>query len=939
KSPRGLNTRLPRPKPSDAAYMIFTSGSTGKPKSILVDHSALSTSTVGKGRAYSLNESSRVLQFSSYVFDVSLSEIFETLTFGGTICVPSGVERLQNLPAFIAKTRVNTALLTSSFVRTISPADVPSLHTLILVGEAPAADVLETWINHTTVANAYGPSEICVFCTTHVYKSAKEPASTVGRGFGCACWIVEPNDHQRLAPIGCIGELLVQRQTAKCYLNDEEKSRAMFLKSVDWLPSPSADDTRHFFKTGDLVRYMANGVIEYLGRRDGQVKVRGYRVELGEIEHSIKRALPSAEFVAIDVIRKDLREALVAFVSYQGDSPSQQSNNADKDLTNWLLPMDNARREELSKVADSIGRVLPAYMVPGFFIPLQEMPLGTSLKLDRKRLREFANEMSAETLKMFALDSEEKVEPTTDVEFKLRDIWATVLNIAPKEIGKNDRFLSIGGDSITAIQMVQLALRHGIGLTMAKVFEDSRLSKLAESAASGDTSHHYDVDPFALLAPDEKSTITSAVSDDCGVASEMVEDIFPCTSLQEGLLALTMKQPGAYIAKSVYRLGETVDVARFRDAWDQTVAACGNLRTRIIARNGRSLQAVLREGPQWEDTDGMSLQQFMNSAQHFEMQHGSRLCRYALVQSGGKRYFVLIIHHATFDGWAMNLVLGTLFNIYRGLSALDMKPYSTFINYTTQLDQDSSRAYWTEQLEGAQCAAFPRVESPLSSAKGVSRVMTTVVDMPKSMSRVATKATTLRAAWAMVLARYCETDDVCFGTTVSGREANVAGLDRMAGPAVATVPLRIRLNRQQQVSEFLRDVQRQASEMTAHEQFGLRNIAGISQQAKEACSFSSLLLIQPAQQVAAGKDSQSEALLLPAAADEYSLDDTQDGYFNYPLVLMCHTFPDRVEFQFTYHINAVTEQQLHALSRHLEHVFNQLNMQADSPLESISVAS
>jgi amino acid adenylation domain-containing protein len=943
KLPRGLRTALPRPNPSSAAYMIFTSGSTGKPKSILVDHAALSTSTVGKGRAYSLNESSRVLQFSSYVFDVSLSEIFETLTFGGTICVPSDVERLQNLPDFMEQTRVNTALLTSSFVRTISPAAVPSLHTLILVGEAPATDVLETWINrdHTTVANAYGPSEVCVFCTTHVYRSATEPATTVGRGFGCACWIVEPNDHQRLAPVGCVGELLVQRQTAKGYLNDEERSRATFLKSVDWLPTPSADDTRHFFKTGDLVRYMANGVIEYLGRRDSQVKVRGYRVELGEIEHSIKRALPSARFVAIDVIRRDLREALVAFVGYhQADNASQRSSNnsADKDLTHWLLPMDHARREELSQVADSIGRVLPAYMVPGFFIPLREMPFGTSLKLDRKRLREFANEMPADALQTFALDGEEKVQPTTDVEFKLRDIWATILHIAPQDIGKNDRFLRIGGDSITAIQMVQLALRHGIGLTMASVFEDSRLASLAASAASGDTSQRYDVDPFSLLAPDEKSTIISAVCDDCGVASEMVEDAFPCTSLQEGLLALTVKQPGAYVAKSVYRLGETVDVARFRDAWDQTVAACGNLRTRIVAHDGRSLQAILREQARWEDADGMSLQQFMNSAQHFEMQHGSRLCRYALVHSGGKRYFVLIIHHATFDGWAMNIVLGTLFKIYQGLSALDIKPYSAFIHYTTQLDQDASRAYWREQLEGAQCAAFPRVELPLSTAKGVSRVLKTVVNMPKSVSRVATKATTLRAAWAVVLARYCETDDICFGTTVSGREAKVAGLDMMAGPAVATVPVRIRLDRQQQVSEFLRDVQRQASEMTVHEQFGLRNIAAISQQAKEACTFSSLLLIQPAQQVAAGEDSQSEALLLPASAEEYSLDEMQDAYFTYPLVLMCHTFHDRVEFQFTYHENAVTEQQLHALSRHLEHVFHQLNIQPDSPLESISVA-
>ena len=425
---------------------------------------------------------------------------------------------MQNIAGFIAEARVNTALLTSTFIRTLTPADVPSLETLILVGEAPAKDILDTWLGHVTVANAYGPSEVCIFCTSHVYQSAEEPPTAVGRPHGGACWIVEPDNYNRLAPIGCTGEILVQRQVAKGYYKDEAKTKASFFRSVEWLPPMSASDTRQFYKTGDFAKYHFDGTLEYLGRRDMQVKVRGHRVELEEAEYSIKQALANADHVAVDVIHGQSIEALVAFVSFIDES-GREDGGATEDLKESLLPMDESLRESLHVVVENLKTTLPKYSIPALFLPLRRMPFGgTSMKLDRKRLRDFVNSLSPELLTQFSLGSREMVEPTTEMEFRLRDVWAHVLKIAPEGIGKNDSFLQIGGDSISAIQLVTQAQQRGIRVEIAKIFADSRLSQMAATAAEVDIGCTQETEPFSLLPSDAVEAIKSTIRDACQLA-------------------------------------------------------------------------------------------------------------------------------------------------------------------------------------------------------------------------------------------------------------------------------------------------------------------------------------------------------------------------------------------------------------------------------------
>ena len=922
---------------SNTAYLIFTSGSTGKPKAITVDHSALSTSLCGNGKAYAMHQGSRVLQFSSYVFDVSLSEILETLVSGGTVCIPSETDRLQNISGFIAEARVNTALLTSTFLRTLTPGDVPSLETLILVGEPPAKDILNTWLGHVTVANAYGPSEVCMFCTSHVYQSAEEPPATVGRPYGGACWIVEPDNHNRLAPIGCTGELLVQRQVAKGYYRDSAKTKEAFFKSVEWLPTPSANFTGQFYKTGDFAKYHFDGTIEYLGRRDMQVKVRGHRVELEEVEYSIKQRLANVDHVAVDVIRGHSIETLVAFINFPNNTPGPQEGEI-KDLPEWLLEIDESLRETLRVAIEHVKTTLPKYSIPSVFLPLRRMPFVTSMKLDRKKLREFANNLSQERLTKFSLGSEVMVEPTTEMEFRLRDIWAQVLKTPAEGIGKNDSFLQVGGDSILAIRLVTLAQQRGIGLTITNIFADSRLSQMASAASSVEIRYRQETEPFSLLSSGGVKAIKSSIRKDCGLISEEnIEDVYPCTSLQEGLMALAVKQPGSYITKNVYRLSKGVDSSRFKASWARTVELCGNLRTRIILHQGGTLQALIKEDPAWEATDGCDIRSVIRNSKAIKMQYGERLCRYGLMDGDhDERYFVLVIHHAVFDGWSLNIVLDTLYRVYRDIDIPRLQPYAGFIDYVINLDQVQAGEYWKAQLDGAHRASFPPQNRHIGP-HSASRTMKTNIPFPRSTNTSITKATILRAAWAVVLARYCDTDDVCFGTTVSGRHAPVFGVERMAGPAVATVPVRVRLDRQLPVRTFLEQIQQQASDMVAYEQFGLQKIARLGSPTKEACDFSSLMVIQPTQHVIPVKDATETAVLSPAG-QEYAAEEGMEGYFTYPLVVQGLTHIDSVELHLTYDPCAVFAPQLRALSYHFKNVVKQLLTQDTTPLGSLHLS-
>nr|POF18032.1 nonribosomal peptide synthetase dtxs1 [Quercus suber] len=993
--PKAAIIAKPVSTPANVAYVLFTSGSTGTPKGVVIEHRSLASTISLLGPRIGLDKSSRVLQFSSYVFDVSVGEIFATLLYGGSVCVPSEDDRIGDLEAFIRNAEVDTMMLTPSFAGTLTPMQIPSVRSVVLAGEAPKRDVVQTWVSAVRLMNNYGPAETCIYATSQKLQDLQSSPSNIGRGCNTSLWIVEPDNHDRLAPVGCIGELLIQGPgLAREYLNDEEKTACAFIYSPSWLP-PSP--FRRLYKTGDLARYNDDGTIDYVGRKDVQIKLRGQRVEPGEIEyHVIQHFGPGADALVQMMHGLLTAQSAVIVVFICIDT---QAARASVDAADVVLKQDFGGKDVLRELNDYLSAVLPDYMVPTYSFPVHQLPLTSSGKIDAQSLRLAVMSLTTEELAQYSATQRGRFSaPVSVMERALQELWADVLGLAAETIGRDDSFLQLGGDSIAAIRLVAAARRKGIQLTVSLIFKDPRLRQVAASAGAGKliTEEHLEpwslvptaerasiehdiweqcrladapisavltaarrkgiqltvslifkdprlrqvaasagagkliteehLEPWSLVPTAERASIEHDIWEQCRLADAPISavlDVYPTTALQEGLMALAVKQPGSYTARYTFALAPGVDVERFKVAWTQTMQACPVLRTRIVFSGGTSWQAVVDGASKWGLADGLSSQGAEEMAR--PMEYGSALCRYTLLSKGGNLVFALTLHHAIFDGWSLGLILQTLDRFFDGDATSDtvLTPYVGFVKYARGLDTTQASEYWGTQLTAAIRPVFPRERAAFaSSLPSTSGSVHRKIVFASQTSSSITMATILRAAWAIVLARYNDnTDDITFGAAVAGRQAPVNGIESMVGPVISTVPVRVKLPRQQPVAQFLRDVQAQGAEMIPFEQMGLQNIAKLGSDAREACAFSTLFVIQPRTMFS----STGNSLLVMPSADLSAVTEIDLAtYFTYPLVAQCHLGDRDVVLQLIYDSAMLSAGQLETMARQYEHVIEQL---------------
>lgn len=473
--------------PESTIFIVFTSGSTGLPKGVMSSHRSF-VSGVHYRRSILEMPSPRVFDFASYSFDVSADNILATLMIGGCICVPSDSDRQNDIAGAINRLNVNSADLTPSVARLIDPDTVPGLKVLKLGGELSSVSDVARWAPKLKLVNVYGPSE-CLLIAINILTEDGNPR-TIGKGHGAVTWIVDPEDHNTLVPVGATGELVVEGPiVTKGYLHDPDRTAKVFIDAPRWLQERQDRDkpSRHLYKTGDLVHYNPDGTLNFVGRKDTQVKVRGQRVELSEVEHHIqkqllsqtgKRVNPVVDLITAGELQG--RPTLVGFLALSQVETTEPEDPQRLRQMMWNLTKD------LNK---SLLRSIPQYMIPSVYIPLWAFPLNASGKTDRRRLKEVGSSYSRQELAALRAPppsasgtpttTKQRSAPRTLMERNLQTMWSTVLGLHWSEIARDDDFFQLGGDSINAIQLAALATSRHLSLTAESIIRNPVLSRMA----------------------------------------------------------------------------------------------------------------------------------------------------------------------------------------------------------------------------------------------------------------------------------------------------------------------------------------------------------------------------------------------------------------------------------------------------------------------------
>jgi amino acid adenylation domain-containing protein len=487
-----ITTLLPSTKGSDTAYIIFTSGSTGTPKGVVVTHQAACGSIAQCAQAFRIDSKSRVLQFSAYTWDAILCEIFSTLDCGGTIFVPNEVERIDGLVQFLKKNELNWLFLTPTVLRLIDPEQVHQKLTIVTIGELLGQDLIDSWHSKAVLINAYGPTESCVACVSGVVEKGAS-SHFIGKPFGSRAWVVLADDHNRLSPLGSIGELLIEGPNlAQGYFNDKQKTAMSFPSYPRWATQFGLEASSRFYKTGDLVRQnIDDGSLIFITRKDAQIKINGQRVELGEVEHHLLNSERTCIRDAITLVPNDgpWKSKLVAVLSLpdHGNSTSSTSKNSIPLISPSLH--NNNVAKEIFRCRRRLEDNLPAYMVPTFWVPLTQLPVLDSGKIDRSQISRWLcepDENSEEQIQAWVASigtpDEDQKQPMTLAQVKLRRIWAHVLHLPEVKVSIDKSFLNLGGDSIMAVTVATQSRAAGIAVTVQDLLRRKTIEELVSSA-------------------------------------------------------------------------------------------------------------------------------------------------------------------------------------------------------------------------------------------------------------------------------------------------------------------------------------------------------------------------------------------------------------------------------------------------------------------------
>lgn len=731
--------------PGDTAYIIYTSGSTGNPKGVEVGHRALTNFLTSIQNIPQVQANDVLYSVTTYSFDISILEFFTPLISGASVFIAekATLNNIEQLKKELEQIAPSIIQATPSFYQMLFNAGWKGNKNLKILcgGDSLNESLAEKLITHSKeVWNMYGPTETTVWSSTkRIYKPSD--ASNIGKPINnTQIYILDKG--LNLLPENTAGRIFIAGDgVAKGYYKNEKLTREKFIDNPFYI---TAKNNPKMYDTGDLGKWNGEGEITFLGRNDFQVKVRGFRIELGEIETHIFRFSPLIKQVVADVKEVNGEKVLVAYFKID--------RALDRNLGINKIECREYLRDRL-----------PEYMIPGFYIELDDIPLTPNGKIDRKTLPDVTAE---------DLIRRKFVAPKSETEKKLAEIWREMLGM--DEIGITDNFFELGGHSLLAgkiINSISRELNHEVSLK--SIFQNQTIESLAK-----------------VLGNDGKEKIF--------IPKAEIKSLYALTYDQTNIWLASQKQgfSNSYNMYSVFEIEGDIDTLLLEKSINSIIRENEILRTNFVEKNGEIYQTI-REDREFSldilDLDGKDFLSSIKSyvSQNFDLS-ADLLFKSIIIHYNDKKYLIFLTHHIIVDGISLEIILTKLIGIYNGISIkatgdIQFKDYSEWLQRQNnfQVESNIPKVYlgnntYTKVLINNQIPGIVK-----------SKVFHLSIPQYDELRKISSANNTtlfssILTILSVVLNKIYQQNPICLGTVFSGR--NNAQLEEAVGMFIKTLP-------------------------------------------------------------------------------------------------------------------------------------------------------
>lgn len=817
-------------EPSRIANIIYTSGSTGIPKGVCVSQLNICSNLDVLSRIYPVKEGSRMLQACSQAFDVSVFEILFALTRGMCLCSASNDTLFADLEESLRALQVTHISMTPTVASLIEPGNVPKVEFLVTSGEPMTNEVARKWMGK--LYQGYGPSETTNICSVKKM-TPEDHIRHLGFTFENTSAVVLSPRSMDVMPIGSVGELCFGGdQVVPGYLSQPEVTSAKFIQHPTY---------GRLYRSGDVGRMLADGSLLIVGRIDDQVKLRGQRIELGEINAAVAMTGAISNCVTLLVGSASSLQLACYYVPF--------SSGDGHDLQVVGIGPDVAERNRT--LYDALRSRLPSYMIPSYLIPISTVPMTSSGKVDKAKLKQLFGELSPGDLQAFGADAEpgDASGQWSKEEEEIAVVLSDVLGVSLPDVGRWTPLTSLGLDSISAIAVAKvLQKQFSRRIPISHILRNNsvaRLSVLVAAKLQKDTSQ--DVQNGSLLPPELIETIGQQLN----AKNVDFEQLLPCTPLQEAMLA-SSSGSSTYLNKMLLRLNSDID--SMKSDWAAMFQRHGILRTCFFSTTNREhavIQAVLKQWkPEWlsfSTDESCTLDDAINkhaATVPAAMNMDIPAVSLAVIQDADVSYLSFICHHAYYDGVAISRLLEEVELLASGGELPAAPSYEPFLREMQRLPE-STETFWQGHLHGLHPKSLPH--SPEAAANGgygviVHNLAATYSDIRDRLKTLnSTLLSLVQASWANLLHIILQSDDVCFGNVVSGRTLNIEGLDKLVAPCLNTIPLRVNFQETRHSLGAIKAMQTLNLEILQYQFTPLRRIQSLCGSQR---LFDTLLLLQ-----------------------------------------------------------------------------------------------